>query len=327
MGYACRVERHSVSPAGDELLTFVITFPRRVLAEAVTHRRNSDVWGDLEVSWCERNTTHDVSKNSASSRAIPFPKMLEKIRSDPFEPMWTENRRGMQGDYLSADKRELADAVWRYARDEACVRASQLHSLGVHKQDCNRLLEPFAWVTQAVTSSRWDNYFALRCDEACEPHLRHISRMMYLRRRKSTPEPLDYGQWHLPFVPPEEQRKLFFVPSYALLVRGDKIDVPDLIKHSAARCAWVSYESHDKDGSPEAMMSTFDRLMSNSPVHASPSEHQGTPMPEHWERELPRLVSNLPGWLQHRKLVRNESASRCVFSDEELASWGMPELM
>jgi hypothetical protein len=308
-------------------VTFVIAFPRRVLAEAVTHRRNSDIWGDLEVSWCERNTTPDISKNSASSRAVPFPKMLEKIRSDPFDPMWTENRRGMQGDPLDADKRALADDVWRYAREEACVRASQLHSLGVHKQDCNRLLEPYAWVTQAVTSSRWDNYFALRCDEAAEPHLRHIARMMYLHRRKSTPTPLSFGQWHLPFVPPERQRQLFFEPSYTLLVRGDKIDVPDLIKHSAARCAWVSYESHDKDGSDEAMMSTFDRLTAHSPVHASPTEHQATPLPPDWGRELPTLAGNLPGWLQHRKLVPNESVARREFGDEELASWGMPELM
>ena len=44
--YSCRIERHSISAhTGTELLTYVITFPRIVLAETVTHRMNSDTWG------------------------------------------------------------------------------------------------------------------------------------------------------------------------------------------------------------------------------------------------------------------------------------------
>ena len=48
---------HSLSPQGDELLTVEIILPRIILAELNTHRM--------------------LSKNSASSRAIPFKKMVE----------------------------------------------------------------------------------------------------------------------------------------------------------------------------------------------------------------------------------------------------------
>ncbi len=42
MSYQCRVERDSISPSGETLTSFVITFPRVVLAEVVTHRTVSD---------------------------------------------------------------------------------------------------------------------------------------------------------------------------------------------------------------------------------------------------------------------------------------------
>jgi hypothetical protein len=44
MSYECRIEKDSVSHSGFRLTTFVVTFPRIVLAEFNTHRllsRNS----------------------------------------------------------------------------------------------------------------------------------------------------------------------------------------------------------------------------------------------------------------------------------------------
>lgn len=38
------------------------------------------------------------SRNSASSRAIPFNKMVEMVRTDPFIPIaWQKDLKGMQG--------------------------------------------------------------------------------------------------------------------------------------------------------------------------------------------------------------------------------------
>ena len=51
--------------------------------------------------------------------------------------------------------------------------------------------------------------------------------------------------------------------------------VDDLIKVSVARCARVSYKTHD--GTPtsvEADMALYERLLGSVPLHASPAEHQ-----------------------------------------------------
>lgn len=57
----------SINQQGDRLTSLLITFPRIILAEVNTHR--------------------SLSKNTSSSRAIPFRKMVEAIQSDPFIPI------------------------------------------------------------------------------------------------------------------------------------------------------------------------------------------------------------------------------------------------
>lgn len=327
-GYQCRVERDSISPDGKRLTSFVIRFPRIVLAEAVTHRMVSDAWGDIDLSLCERNTTPDVSKNSASSRAIPLARMIQAVMDDPYIPeRFTGAGPGMQGKWhLEGADHATAVTQWLHARDDAVTRACLLLSrddrsnlcatltgaaadlvriqvgsrhgptVSVHKQDVNRLLEPFAWITQIVTATEWDNYFALRCHHAAHPALRRIARLMFLARRRSTPDKLVYGQWHL----------------------------PDPIKFSAARCAWISYENHDKDGSPEQMLRTFDRLLAETPKHASPVEHQATPK-KTGQIAAWLFQSNLQGWIQARKLVPMERVDRYEPTEDEIASWGISE--
>ena len=66
MGYASRILADSVSPAGDRITTFEVTFPRLVLAEFNTHRV--------------------FSRNSASSRAIPVTTQLRRVLEDPYVP-------------------------------------------------------------------------------------------------------------------------------------------------------------------------------------------------------------------------------------------------
>ena len=62
------ITAHSLSPQGDELITVLATFPRIILAEINTHRM--------------------LSKNTSSSRAIPFKKkMVEAVQENPFIPI------------------------------------------------------------------------------------------------------------------------------------------------------------------------------------------------------------------------------------------------
>lgn len=139
---------HSLSPQGDELISVLCTFPRIILAEVNTHRM--------------------LSKNTSSSRAIPFKKMLEAIDVNPFVPIaWQKEHSGMQGTEYHTDEyivKEL-ESMWVDAKDSAVHMAETIGNEDVTKQICNRLLEPFMWTTMLITGSRegWDNFFHLRC--------------------------------------------------------------------------------------------------------------------------------------------------------------------
>ena len=140
---------HSTNQQGDELISILATFPRIILSEINTHRM--------------------LSKNTSSSRAIPFSKMVESVQNDPFIPIaWQKEHTGMQGyEYLVDRKHENAVYEWLKARDFAVKQANIMNSDGVTKQLTNRLLEPFMWTTMLITGSRegWQNFFNLRCPQ------------------------------------------------------------------------------------------------------------------------------------------------------------------
>jgi len=136
----------SVNKNGDRLTTFILTFPRFILAELNTHRA--------------------FSRNSASSRAIPFKKMVKSVEENPFIPIaWQKDHKGMQGtEYLNQDADEgLIVRDWLSARDNAVEVAKSLNKEGVTKQLCNRLLEPFMWHTVIISATEFSNFFELRC--------------------------------------------------------------------------------------------------------------------------------------------------------------------
>lgn len=141
---------HSINEQGDELISIMATFPRIILAEVNTHRM--------------------LSKNTSSSRAIPFNKMVETIQNDPFIPIaWQKEHKGMQGNEYWEDSLQILSNkhAWLFARDRAVVSAETLNNLAVTKQLANRLLEPFMWTTMLITGpkSGWENFFKLRCPQ------------------------------------------------------------------------------------------------------------------------------------------------------------------
>ena len=144
---SAEIVAHSINEQGDELISVLATFPRIILAEVNTHRM--------------------LSKNTSSSRAIPFAKMVDTIQNDPFIPIaWQKPHSGMQGSEYATDVVDIAANVstWLHGRDRAIATAWGLNE-GVTKQLCNRLLEPFMWTTMLITGpkSGWDNFFNLRC--------------------------------------------------------------------------------------------------------------------------------------------------------------------
>lgn len=148
---SAKVIAASENECGEKLVSMILTFPRFILAELNTHRL--------------------FSRNSASSRAIPFKKMVEMAKEDPVIPIaWQAEHKGMQGsNYLEYEEdNEVLKRNWLHARDYAVQFSTRLNEdHNVTKQLCNRLLEPFMWHTVLVTSSEWKNFFDLRTPSYC----------------------------------------------------------------------------------------------------------------------------------------------------------------
>jgi len=183
-----KIVADSINPQGDRLTTFVVTFPRIILAEFNTHRM--------------------FSRNSASSRAIPFAKMVESVETNPFIPIaWQKDHKGMQGtEYWSEPQSNDHIDKWLIARDKAIEIASAMNHSGVTKQLCNRLLEPFMWHTVIITSGKdgLDNFFKLRNHEDAEIHIQELAKRMKESMSNSTPKQLQEKEYHLPFIEIEE---------------------------------------------------------------------------------------------------------------------------
>jgi len=138
----------SLCPKGHRLTSLIVTMPRFILAEFNTHRL--------------------FSRNSASSRAIPFERMLKMVQENPFIPIaWQKDHKGMQGTEYFKTKEQLKVITdyWEQSRQYAMNAASMLNYAGVSKQLCNRLLEPFMWHTVIVSATEWLNFFEQRCPQ------------------------------------------------------------------------------------------------------------------------------------------------------------------
>ena len=146
MSYKCEILADSINQQGHRLTTFKITYPHIIHAEMLRHRM--------------------LSRNVASSRAIPFKKMVKDVQENPFIPIaWQKTHKGMQGTEYLSHKDDVYNNTheWLAGRDYAVAVAKSLNDLGVTKQLCNRLLEPFVWTTELVSGTEWVNFFELRC--------------------------------------------------------------------------------------------------------------------------------------------------------------------
>ena len=269
MSIYAKVIADSINAMGSRLTTMEVRMHRFVLAEFNTHRV--------------------FSRNSASSRAIPIQKRIQQVIDDPAVPIeFGANQAGMQaGEALTGEAEAVAREAWLGARHDAVQRAQQMLAFGVHKQVVNRLLEPFCWHTVIVSSTSWENFFAQRCSPLAQPEIRLVAERMQGALRVSVPTVLKGGQYHLPYINKE--------------LRGH-LDLEAQIRISVARCARVSYLTHDGKIDIDADLALYEKLVSADPMHASPLEHVARP------RNLADdLVQrgNFLGWVQHRHEVED----------------------
>jgi len=305
MSYEVKILMDSIAQ-GVRLTTVAATYPRIIHSELMTHRM--------------------LSRNAASSRAIPVEKNIDRVLKDPFIPeVFHANVKGMQGgEALDPGLQQAAWDAWTDAIDDATRHAARLAKIGVHKQWANRLLEPYSWITTIITATEWENFFALRCHKDAAPEFQKIAGMIRDAMGGSTPTQLDPGDWHLPFVEIVLDRPRIYkldgieTAAHAIPVDCADSDVRRIIneafepyvKVSVARCARVSYLTHDGKRDVAADLALYDKLVNASPRHLSPCEHAARVVlgESRGRRDEPAFYGNFRApWEQHRKQIDGEA--------------------
>jgi len=331
----------SMSPKGDRITTYVLTYPRFIHSELMTHRV--------------------FSRNSASSRAIPFQKMVDSVKTDPFIPIaFQKDHSGMQGtEYFGELETDACRRTWLYAAEGAVQSAIRLHNNNVTKQLCNRILEPFLWHKVLITATEYDGFFELRCPKywlgnpmdttlyksrkearksiedigfapplpfdkcadldwikistsGAEIHIQALAEAMYDAMIESTPKFLKPGEWHMPFGDKfSKESSMNYIDATKLLNETELQEYH--LKVATARCARTSYNNFDGKIDYQKDIELHDNLLANK--HMSPFEHCAQ-VPRanvnilglgngwtHVDGNHNLWSGNLRGWIQYRQLI------------------------
>lgn len=248
------------------LATFVLKIPKFLWGHIISHRT--------------------LSRNSASSRAIPAKRIRKNVLEDPFLPVYFgENRAGMQsGKPLQGLKLLMAKKIWLWSRYVPVLFHYLGEKIGIHKEVVNRLIEPWLMVDVIITATEWTNFISLRSNEAAQPEIRYVAEEMNRLLQNQQVDILQPGDWHLPFILNTEK----------------DLDIEVKKKVSAARCARVSYALFDgKTSDISNDLKLCERLSSSG--HWSPFEHPAQAL------SAKKRMGNLIGWKQFRKEFKNES--------------------
>lgn len=319
----------SISPANKRLTTWVLTYPRFVHAEVMTHRV--------------------FSRNASSSRAIPITKLLEAVKTNPAMPVWWgKNQSGMQANEQLDDTKQdffrsyeiknedglitakmsgmsalkAAKLDWLDARDQAVVSVRKLMEVGLHKQIANRVIEPWTHITVILSGTEFENFFSLRAHKDAQPEFQELANIMLEKYNVSTPQNVDYDKWHIPFGDKLDDNRIMATEAWKKETDGMAFglsgDIQNYLndfrlKIATARCARVSYLNFEGKDDYESDIALADRLASSG--HWSPFEHCATPLTSDHLSSGMVSPSNFVGWVQYRKHfsdTENRTDSRVI---------------
>lgn len=315
---------------GNRITTFLLTYPRIIHAELLTHRA--------------------FSRNAASSRAIPFKRMCESVDTNPFVPIaFQKDHSGMQGtEYFTGLEEIACKTKWVEASESAIKHATYHNQFGITKQLANRLLEPFQWYTSLVTATDFENFFELRCPQyevtytndngnldtvyfrswkdlivfhirtlrwnrdsieslenadtitklkrnkgAAEIHLMALAECMWDAMNENTPKELKEGEWHIPF---EDRIDL---SNYETTIASG-FETQGKIAISTGMCARTSYTTvgDEKEVRYSTLVGIHDKMINQRPFHASPFEHCA-------QVNDGKRSRNFVGFTQYREIIEN----------------------
>ena len=304
----------SANSFGDRLTSLVLTYPRIIHSEMMTHRM--------------------FSRNASSSRAVPVDKMIKAVRENTFCPFeFQKSHKGMQGSeyFTGADRQECIN-LWLESAELALQQAEKMKAKGISKQIINRILEPYQYYTVLITGSieGWQNFFNLRCpsykliglDEEnvksrkewlekiqfssalhpsmypktdvewlqinkgqAEIHMMDLAEKIYDAVNESTPKQLKAEEWHVPF-----KDNIVLYTEWDNFIFDNNTELKDvitnIIKISTAMAAHTSYTTvgNEPVKSYEKWIELHDKLIAYDPPHSSPMEHCARAMSdEEWQ--------------------------------------------
>lgn len=261
-----KIVKDSITDGGSRLVTWCWEYQRMIHAEIMTHRA--------------------LSRNAASSRAIPAAKLRQRVHDAPAMPVhWGKNEKGMQAS-TEIDDIAQARSWWLRGRDLMTGHHRIGEELGLHKQIVNRVIEPWMMISVVVSMTDHANLFHLRKHKDAEPNFQVVASLGWELFHNHMPTYVRPGDWHLPYVDGEGDPEAFD------LQRAKKI--------STARCARVSYLTHEGKRDIAADIELHDRLASTAslgadPMHASPFEHPAQAIGAR------SRYANFEGWKQYRR--------------------------
>lgn len=260
------IYRDHLSGEDRRLTTLELLYHRFIHAELMTHRV--------------------FSRSAQSSRAYPTLALIEMVETRPWLPVLFSSRTSGMGHVKPhPDQQNCADQ-YAEARLPVCeIAREMLEKPGVHKQQVNRLLEPWLPIRVVVTATEWYNFLSLRLSIAnAQPEIVVLAQKIRDAMVESKPKALSagYRDWHLPYVS-EDERGILTLESQK--------------KVSAARCSRVSGKNFDGTVNIHDDVLQADTLLMDA--HWSPFEHQATPDA--------KAKGNLMGWRQYRQDIDNTS--------------------
>ena len=307
----------SINQQGDRLTSLVLTYPRIIHAEMMTHRM--------------------FSRNASSSRAVPIQKMIEAVKNNTFCPFeFQKAHKGMQGsEYFTGQDKADCIKLWLESAELALQQAEKMKEKGITKQVINRILEPYQYYTVLITGSEegWDNFFNLRCPQYkihqgtykskkealkyglsngelknwsdldwlqnneghAEIHIMDLAEKIYDAVNESTPKQLKSDEWHIPF---EDKIVQGYINSGESVDRT--INKETLVKISTAMAAHTSYTivGGESVKSYEKWIELHDKLIAYDPPHSSPMEHCARAMDD---EEYVSYIKGVPDMIDYEK--------------------------
>ncbi len=271
-----RVERDSISPEGERLITLVCKSPKFLDAQWQKHR--------------------NLSISASSDRAIPTATLLDREIYIP-DTLY-RNCSGMAGkELLNPDQVAEVREQIQNLYDLTCGAVEHIQDgWNLHKQHINRYLAPWTFQTLVVTgNARWfRDLIRLRSSDHAQPEFRKLALEIDDELANRFTHEIGKWDWHLPFVSDDE---LY-----------DRIDINTLCKLSASRAARASYAKQDAPSDVEEDLARYKRLVDDG--HVKPLEHAARPLNSQYDYDVcywrPRwgmMCDNFIGWRSLRSMI------------------------